>query len=97
MDISVTKKLKEEPDAKFLMVNIGVNEAIKNELMHFERYCYNSRCFKLENSSEFLDADVEVFSEHANNLQLECKFEVHKIVEKLDNSLAHVSHDPGRY
>ena len=50
-----------EPNSRFLTINIGVNANIKERVMHFERYCFNGRCFVKNDPNSFLNSDEKVY------------------------------------
>lgn len=87
-----------EPQSKFLCINIGVNAGIPNRSLHFERYCFNSRCFEPGHEGTLCDA-VAVYNDIENNAKLECKFDIESIVDSVSpyNPFSKTNYDPGTY
>ena len=84
--------------SKFLCINIGVNAGIPNRSLHFERYCFNSRCFEPGNEGSLSDS-VAVYNNIENNARLECKFDLESIVDSVSpyNPFSKTNYDPGTY
>jgi len=87
-----------EPASKFLCINIGVNAGIPNRSLHFERYCFNSRCFEPGNEGALCN-DVQVYNDIENNKKMECNFDIESIVDAITpyNPFSKINYDPGTY
>jgi len=86
-----------EPNSKFLTINIGVNEGISERVMHYERFCFNSKCF--DENSDLLDIDEIAFKDFPINQKFECKFDIEGIINSLRpyNPFVEINYDPGNY
>jgi len=86
-----------EPNSKFLSINIGVDQNIEERVMHFERYCFNGRCF--DKNSDLTSHDIQVYEQYPLNHRIECKFDIEGIVNSLKpyNPFFKISYNPGTY
>merc|ERR1711976_132306 len=84
--------------ARFLCINIGVNAGIANRGLHFERYCFNSRCFTPGNEGA-LSEEAIVYENLDFHQRMECKFDIQSIVDAIApyNPFAKINEDPGTY
>ena len=67
--------------------------------MHFERFCFNGRCFFKDDPNNFLQQDEPVYDNLPLKHRLECKFDIEGIVNQLKeyNPFFEVNYDPGTY